>query len=269
MEEHVTEAQEQIDVPAIVLDPSPAVQAEEAETETDVTINVETVEPVPFSETSSVASPVPAHVQPTAVAHAPEPVEALGHTEPLRMHEDSAKDHGVVQDAVPVVQAEPATVEPIAASVPLVEDPLVKEPAAVEEPAAETAESKEKQEELPPAPESVVLSGETPGPAVALSTSEPVTIAQAVAAAEDELEVSGDVMEAAHPKSNGSAMLTDSIPGSAPEPELESSSSALEDGDASSQDNVPIAAKPAGQPEASASDDSNSAAPATTPPASD
>jgi hypothetical protein len=123
---HATEVQEQLDAPTIGVDPSSA-----EESETDVTIDVETVEPVPFSDTSSVASPVPADVQPAVSASAPEPVEVLAHAEPLRVHEHDAEDHGVVKTEL----------------IPSVEEPMVV-PAAVE---VSHRVNEETQEELPPA----------------------------------------------------------------------------------------------------------------------
>jgi hypothetical protein len=217
-ENHATKEQEQADIPVVTVDCTPAAECEE--TESEVTINVETVEPAPLSETSSIASPVPPYTQPPVVA--PEPVETLVHTAPLRIHEDDgAEDHDVVQDAVPVVEVEPLPLQP-AGGVPLVEeldsttgdgDNRLAQGADDANPAEPVIEAKfqteEKQEELPPAPESVVLSGETPGPALALSTSEPVAVAQAVAAAEHK-DKAGH--EQYYPESNGSATSIDPHP---------------------------------------------------------
>lgn len=268
VQEHATEEQEQVDAPAIILDTTSADQAEE--TETDITINVETVEPMAFSDTSSVASPVPAYVQPTVVVHTPEPVEALGHTEPLRVAQHSAEDR-LVQHGVPLVEVEPTPVEPIAADAPLVEAepdqtttemeqvPPIEEPVVVHEAVEEV-----KKEELSPASESDVLSDATPDAAVALSTSEPVTIAQTVTVVEDEVEVCDGTAQPEHPKSNGLAMSMDSlpVPVAAQVPPIAKSAPELEAGDVSDQDNVAIVPDPVVQPE-------DSVASAPTPPASD
>ena len=205
VEGHVTEERERTFVPEVVIHPAPAAQAEE--TETDVTINVETVEPVPFSDSASITPPATSRVQPAVIAHAPESVEVLSHREPLHVHHDGAEDRGVVQDAVPIVEVDVLPVgEPTAEEAldvaPATEPSVV--PAPIEDsyyPDATEAVQLEGmlEEELPPAPESVVLSGETPGPAVALSTSERVTMTH-VTAAEDE----DDTQRADH-KSNGSA----------------------------------------------------------------
>ena len=230
-EKHAAEEQGQTDAPTITFDASPDAQAEE--TEADVTINVETVEPVPFSETSSVATPAPTYDQPTIIA---EPAGTPGHTEPLCADESGAEDHGVVQDAVPIVNVEP-TID--SAVVPATSDLLVE----VATPA--------------PAPESVVLSGETPGPAVALSTNERVTITQ-VATAGSDID-----MQSGSPKLNGTATVTDSplptaalVMESTPEPESAVESSSTEAGDGSTQDNMPINPEPNAQPEADDLDDS-------------
>jgi len=213
---HVTEHPERTVVPEVVVHPAPAAQAEG--TETDVTINVEIVEPMPFSDTP----PATARVQSAVLAHAPEHVEVLSHTEPLHVHHHGAEDHGVVQDAVPIVQVDVLPVgestveEALGTEVPRETEPSVV-PAAIKgsrhvnataEPVQPDEETRE--EELPPAPESVVLSGETPGPAIALSTSERVTMAH-VTVAEDE-----DETQPADHKSNGSADSSEPL-GSVPD----------------------------------------------------
>ncbi|TFY65312.1 hypothetical protein EVJ58_g2046 [Rhodofomes roseus] len=99
---------------------------------------------------------------------------------------------------VPIVESEAPVVEAVTAVTPVKsdEEPTEKPTKFVEHitpptntsPASsevnggdqDVAESKE----LPPAPEPVVLAGETPGPDVALSTSEPVAMAEASAHAE-------------------------------------------------------------------------------------
>jgi len=75
---------------------------------------------------------------------------------------------------------------------------LVEQPAEVDPP---TPAIEAEKEVLPPAPVSVVLSGETPGPQIALSTSEPAALAQHV----EEIKVD----EHGHVGFNGSAASMD------------------------------------------------------------
>jgi hypothetical protein len=229
IESHASDKQEQADIPVVTVDGTPVAESEE----TEVTINVETVEPVPFSETSSVASPVPTPAQPAVVA--PEPVDTLVHMEPLRVHENGgAEDHDGVQDAVPVVEVKAIPVEPVGGA-PLVEEldsttegaNGLAQPAGSADPVETVieakAEAEEKQEDLLPAPESVVLSGETPGPALTLCTSEPAAVAQAIAATEHEDKAGHELNY--HPGSNGSAKLMDPHPTTEPAVESETSAS--------------------------------------------
>lgn len=107
----------------------------------------------------------------------------------------------------PVVEA-PAAVEPVKADdepaekptkfVEHITPPTNSSPAssAVVAP-ADDAESKE----LPPAPEPVVLAGETPGPDVALSTSEPIALVEAYAHAAAESTIAEETQPETEPQS--------------------------------------------------------------------
>lgn len=89
---------------------------------------------------------------------------------------------------VPVVDAAPTpvpdapapvSVEPVALEDASEEKPLISHPEAVPVDTPEVAA--DNVETLPPAPEPVVLSGSTPGPQLALDTSEPAVLAEAAA----------------------------------------------------------------------------------------
>ncbi|KAL1745243.1 hypothetical protein HDZ31DRAFT_19498, partial [Schizophyllum fasciatum] len=87
-------------------------------------------------------------------------------------HAQPAKDEQVELPPIPVVSSEP--VPP--ANVPAVLDVVDVPPTP---PAATEAEVPEGASDMPPAPESVVTSGATPGPQLALDSSEPVAAANA------------------------------------------------------------------------------------------
>ena len=108
---------------------------------------------------------VNADLPPVPIVEAGAPaVEAASAIEPVKPDEEPAeKPTKFVEHITPPTSSSPAS-------------------SAVVAP-ADDAESKE----LPPAPEPVVLTGETPGPDVALTTSEPVALAEASAHVEDTL----------------------------------------------------------------------------------
>ena len=155
--------------------------------------------PKPVEESKAVEDSKPAATQPIEAqkAPAPQPVQeitvpsAAAPSAELPSPTDAMSPLTPTADdfpAVPVVggllaaatpAATPDAVEPIKTEDAVLEDtPVVDVP---EQPAAvpvDTATAAPEEKSLPPAPEHVVLTGETPGPQVALSTSEPAALAE-------------------------------------------------------------------------------------------
>ncbi|ESK85288.1 putative thioredoxin [Moniliophthora roreri MCA 2997] len=94
---------------------------------------------------------------------------------------DPMKEDNVSLPPIPIVEAEPA--QPASTQPPPVD---AFEEVALEKRGAVALDDSEDDSSLPPAPASVVAAGETPGPEVALSSSEPV--AQKIAAESNDLD---------------------------------------------------------------------------------
>jgi hypothetical protein len=148
----------------------------------EVKIPEAAVEPTPApEEVAPVVEDTPAAPEPSVADEPVAAAEPVAHTEPIHAPEHDADDHDVALPAVLVVEAEPA---PAAEEPVTVEEPAVIaiEELAVVAPASPaispTAEPiVEDAQDSPPAPESVVASDDTPGPQVALNTSELVALA--------------------------------------------------------------------------------------------
>lgn len=130
-------------------------------------------------------------------------VEALAPTEPVPVKADFPEIKTADLPPVPVVDAEPASspeapptaTEPLKVDEGFTEKPIAAIPGDVVPPANALEKSAAAEEKsLPPAPDPVVLAGETPGPEVALSTSEPVALAEASAVV-PEAQVAEPVVE--------------------------------------------------------------------------
>ncbi|KAI5834002.1 hypothetical protein K523DRAFT_323141 [Schizophyllum commune Tattone D] len=153
------------------------------------------VEDAPATTTSTGAEEVPADTTSPEATEATES-EAVESTQvddtasapdAGRVHEASvdAEDELVDLPPVPVVSSEP--IPP--ANVPAVPDVTdVPSTPSADVPSATEAAVPEETLDMPPAPESVVASGATPGPQVALDSSEPAAAAEA--AAEEKVEES-------------------------------------------------------------------------------
>lgn len=166
----------------------------------------EDIPPVPAvpEQPAQVPQPPAAEEKPAqglGLVVAPEPsAESTAPPTPISKEETSTpapapKDEAELP-AVPLVEAAPIEVpeevapvatEPVKTEEEAAEKPTVAVPEAVDVPADTTPEVEDGNEkELPPAPEAVVLTGGTPGPEVALASSEPAAIAQVADAVEAE-----------------------------------------------------------------------------------
>ncbi|RPD76906.1 hypothetical protein L226DRAFT_504826 [Lentinus tigrinus ALCF2SS1-7] len=182
-------------------------------------------EAAPTPVPKSVEEPTPAATQPTESQKAPvtEPVQEATVPPPAAASSDLPSPIDVTSPltptaddfpAVPVVggllaaapTTSPDAIEPIHTEDAILEEtPVVAVP---EEPAVpvDMAAAAPEEKALPPAPEHVVLTGETPGPQVALSTSEPAALAE-LSKKVDEI-----VQEAASPEPDASEPVSEVSP---------------------------------------------------------
>ncbi|KAJ8517094.1 hypothetical protein ONZ45_g5674 [Pleurotus djamor] len=170
--------------PVVPVEPAPELSEPVAPVTEDIPVTVD--EPVQ-AETSE--PPVDVIAEPTSAPSAPVELEAVP-----------------VVDAAPIVDETEASVEPISTE----PKELSSQPEA-----SEVVDAG-----LPPAPESVVLTGETPGPQVALSSSEPVAIAQSVVSSTSDAEAESkeDVVVETQDKSSETHSIANGN-GTAPPPE--------------------------------------------------
>lgn len=218
---------------------------------TEIAVRVEDVAPAPIEEeivtqpepvtdsrpeiTTTLAPHNTTGLPPSPITDNPVPQPPIEEPEPLATSEVSAstvteapETEAHVQDIVAPFPSLPAV--PVVDSDSIPASHVVVEPVNFEEapalsvsdlePENSIAASQKSEHELPPAPESVILSGETPGPDVALSTSEPVAIAQAVTDSLDGPAIIAKVEHEYRSISSDSPAYIQNVP--VVEPELES-----------------------------------------------
>ncbi|RPD60909.1 hypothetical protein L227DRAFT_547326 [Lentinus tigrinus ALCF2SS1-6] len=182
-------------------------------------------EAAPTPVPKSVEEPTPAATQPTELQKAPvtEPVQEATVPPPAAASSDLPSPIDVTSPLTPTADDFPAvpvvggllaaapTTSPDAIELIHTEDAVLEETPVVavpEEPAVpvDMAAAAPEEKALPPAPEHVVLTGETPGPQVALSTSEPAALAE-LSKKVDEI-----VQEAASPEPDASEPVSEVSP---------------------------------------------------------
>ncbi|KAJ3516879.1 hypothetical protein NLJ89_g858 [Agrocybe chaxingu] len=142
-------------------------------------------------EPATIVEQSPALEDPEIVGTAPVVVEKLGEDEPVAVIQGSVKTDEFAEEAIngePSAVAQPT--KAIDETTPTPQSTVVSSEPRIEPVSISSDDSADKlvdlppsaakDRELPPAPESVVLSGSTPGPEVALSTSEPAALEKAL-----------------------------------------------------------------------------------------
>lgn len=150
-------------------------------------------------------------IPPVPALDSAKPVQGLGLTtsvtrKPVPAVSSHSPNAEVALPAVPLVEAEalqaptevaPVATETIKTEAEAPEKPTIPVPANAEDvvvpvdTGAPTAEGEATEKALPPAPEPVVLTGSTPGPEVALNSSEPAAIAHAAEASQADEPAAG------------------------------------------------------------------------------
>ncbi|KII90238.1 hypothetical protein PLICRDRAFT_40439 [Plicaturopsis crispa FD-325 SS-3] len=197
--------------------PSPELQVQEpaepellvkAPTDVDAALPAEE-SPAPQDEPASDSTPSPVVLEETP---APEVVEESPASEVVEespvpeVVEESPAPEVVEESPAPEVVEESPPSPPGSEPIQIVVEPDSSEtseeqPLEVEPSTPGVVAPEDESEALPAAPESVVLSGETPGPQIALETSEPVAVAEANAEVEADAEAEAEVSPAnEHPE---------------------------------------------------------------------
>ncbi|KAL0566441.1 hypothetical protein V5O48_015574, partial [Marasmius crinis-equi] len=198
-EEAVGQAEAEVETSPIAEEESqPVVEEKEAiqEAEAEAPEAPVAAEEVPLSgesdkvETVSESVPPPAQTLEEAAGQTKED-EMHFHTEPLHDTSAEAGDDAVTLPPVPLVEAE---IIPPAEPTALPDHPVQESAVPPADPGSATEES------LPPAPASVVLSGDTPGPEIALSSSEPAAQKAASESGEEEAAKEADADVELNPK---------------------------------------------------------------------